>query len=476
MTYAVRVLPNRYADSVRLMAIARSLRERDGVSGCELAMGTTANLEALARLGVDADAGPTDVVIAVDGPDANALLDDAEAALAAPPAAHEARAAARPRTIAGGAAALDGANVALVSVAGEYATLEAHHALSAGMHVFLFSDHVSEADERELKERARALGLLVMGPGCGTAMLGGVGLGFANVVRRGPVGIVAAAGTGAQEAACLLDAAGVGVSQIIGVGGRDLSAAIGGLSFRSGIELLADDDETETLLLVSKPPAPEVVAELATALPRDKRVVAAFVGYDRDDAPFEIHPTIEAGAFAAAGSIAVDRTALQPAVTAGSGSLLGLYSGGSLAHEAVTILEPLLGPLAGNVGHGDDSARHRILDLGEEEYTQGRPHPMVDLTVRLDLIEQAARRDDLGCLLLDVVLGYGAHADPAAELAASLADLATRRTVIARVCGTEADPQVASRQRATLAAAGVVVTHSNAAAAALAAVAIGATA
>ena len=191
---------------------------------------------------------------------------------------------------------------------GEYAALEAHRALTAGMHVFLFSDHVSSRHEIELKRRGAERGLLVMGPGCGTAMLGGVGLGFANVVRAGPVGIVAAAGTGAQEAACLLDAAGVGVSHIIGVGGRDLSAAVGGMMFRQAMrDARAPTTQTETLLLVSKPPTPEAVDALAGAVPAGKRVVAAFVGWDGGPAPFEIHPTLEAGALAAAGAAPPDR-------------------------------------------------------------------------------------------------------------------------------------------------------------------------
>lgn len=226
MTWHVRVIPNRYADSVRLMSIARSVRARDGVARCEVGMGTPANLELLAGLGAVVDAAPGDLVIAVNGHDAatDAALAHAERELSAPE--HEAGPASaqqRSRSLALAARELDGANVALISVPGEYAALEAHRALSAGMHVFLFSDHVSVQDELELKRRGAELGLLVMGPECGTAMLGGVGLGFANVVAPGPVGIVAAAGTGAQESACLLDAAGVGVSQIIGVGGRDLS-------------------------------------------------------------------------------------------------------------------------------------------------------------------------------------------------------------------------------------------------------------
>jgi FdrA protein len=343
------------------------------------------------------------------------------------------------------------------------------------MHVFLFSDHVALRDELELKRRGAELGRLVMGPGCGTAMLGGIGLGFMNVVTAGPVGIVAAAGTGAQEAACLLEDAGTGVSQIVGVGGRDLSGDIGGLMFRQGMRMLAEDDATETLLLVSKPPAPEVVRSLAADLPAGKRVVAAFVGWDGGEAPFEVFDTLEAGALAAAGTAPADVADLEAAVDAArersaGRTLLGLFSGGSLAHEAVTLLEPALGPLAGNVGHGpaDRSGGHAVLDLGEEEYTQGRPHPMVDLDVRLGLLAEAAADPSTGCVVLDVVLGHGAHDDPASGLAEAVAAVARRAVVLARVCGTAGDPQDAGRQAAVLRDAGVLVAPSNAAAVRLA--------
>jgi FdrA protein len=457
MAWHVRVVRNRYADSVRLMGVARALRERDGISGCELGMGTPANLATLARLGARSEAEPADLVIAVDADDAAAgeALDEAERRLAETPARAEA-AEARPRTL----TAADGANVAVVSVPGDYAVLEAHRALSAGMHVFLFSDHVGEADELALKRRGAELGLLVMGPGCGTAMLGGVGLGFANTVREGPVGIVAAAGTGAQEVACLLDAAGTGVSQIVGVGGRDLSEAIGGIGFREGLRLLAADDRTETVVAVSKPPSAEAVRALADAVPAGKRVVAAFVGWPGGDAPFEVHPTLEDAALAAAGAERSAVDGLEAAVDERRGRsagrrLLALYSGGTLAHEAEGILA------------GVDA---NVLDLGDEEYTRGRPHPMVDLDLRLDRLAAAAVDEAVGCLLFDVVLGYGSHPDPAPELAAALRGC--EATVIARVCGTAADPQHAPRQAAALREAGVLVAPSNAAAARLAARAV----
>ena len=481
MSWQVKVVPNRYADSVKLMGIARQARERPGIDGCELAMGTPANLAVLEGRGVRADAGPSDLIIAVDAGDdgvAQEAVAEAESALAG--GADGGRAAGgpvqtAPRSLVAAARRVEGANVALVSVPGDYAALEAHRALTAGMHVFLFSDHVSLPDELELKRRGTELGRLVMGPGCGTAMLGGVGLGFMNVVTAGPVGIVAAAGTGAQEAACLLEDAGTGVSQIVGVGGRDLSGDIGGLMFRQGMRMLAEDDATETLLLVSKPPAPEVVRSLAADLPAGKRVVAAFVGWDGGEAPFEVFDTLEAGALAAAGTAPAEVADLEAAVDAArersaGRTLLGLFSGGSLAHEAVTLLEPALGPMAGNVGHGPAGrdGGHAVLDLGEEEYTQGRPHPMVDLDVRLGLLAEAAQDPAIGCVLLDVVLGHGAHDDPASGLAGALAEVARGAVVVARVCGTAGDPQDAGRQAQVLRDAGVVVAPSNAAAVRLA--------
>jgi FdrA protein len=432
----VRVVRNRYVDSVRLMKVAQTVRARDGVAHCDLLMGTPANLR---QLGVSVEATPADVVIAVDGPDE--ALDAAERELTATAESHEVVKAA-PRSL----ATADG-NLALISVPGEYAVLEAHRALTRDMHVFLFSDHVSVEDEIALKRRGAESGRLVMGPECGTAMLGGVGLGFANVVRRGPVGIVAAAGTGAQEASVLLDGAGSGVSQIIGVGGRDLSARVGGIMFRQGMELLAADDETETLLLISKPPDAEAARALGDVEVGGKRVLATFVGWDGGEAPFEVHPTLEAGAYAAAGG---EPPRDEGADLDGGGALLGLFSGGSLAHEAQTILGP----------------GHRILDLGEEAYTQGRPHPMVDLELRRRMLREEGPK--AGCVLLDLVLGYGSHADPAGELASTLAELARERPVIAHVCGTKADPQDAQRQETTLREAGVHVAPTNAAAARLA--------
>jgi FdrA protein len=483
VSWHVRVIANRYADSVRLMSIARAVREREGVTRCELGTGTPANLTVLAGYGARADATPGDLVIAVEAEDdaATEALAWAEQELSSRSpsdgrtSASAAMRQSRPRSLTAAARELDGANVALISVPGEYAVLEAHRALSSGMHVFLFSDHVPLEAEVELKRRGAELGLLVMGPECGTAMLGGIGLGFANVVRPGSVGIVAAAGTGAQESACLLDAAGAGVSHIVGVGGRDLSPDVGALMFRAGMHMVAADPGTDTLLLVSKSPTPDGVSAIAGDLPDGVRIIAAFVGWAGAPAPFEVYPTLEAGAAAAAGSSPPDVSELERTVDArgriASGrSLLGLYSGGSLAHEAVVLLESELGPIAGNAGHrsAQTSYGHALFDLGEAEYTRGRPHPMVDLDVRAGMLERAAEDKRVGCVLLDVVLGLASHPDPAGGLADAIRRVASDAIVIAHVCGTPGDPQDSNRQTATLTDAGAIVAPSNAAAARLA--------
>jgi FdrA protein len=465
MTWQVHTLPDRYADSVRLMGIARALRDHAGVSACEVVMGTPANLSALAALGASAEAGPGDVVVAVDGEDGlgDTVLAEVQRLLVGG-AAQSDEGPAPARTL----AAVDAANVALISVPGEYATLEAHRALTRGLHVFLFSDHVSLEDEIALKRRGAERGLLVMGPECGTAMLAGIGLGFANVVRPGPVGVVAAAGTGAQEVACLIDAAGSGVSHIIGVGGRDLSTAVGGTMVRQGLAMLARDEQTETLLLVAK--EPEALDALAGAVPDGMRAVAALVGWEGDLDGWEVHPTLEAAALAAAGAArAPDDDG--GAVQARPGRVLGLFSGGSLAHEACVVLDPLLGAVA-TEPEAIEGDGHVVVDLGTERYTQGRPHPMVDLGIRLQLLEAAAGDGRTACVLLDLVCGHGAHADPASELAGAVARAARHAAVVVRVCGTDADPQDASRQAAALRDAGAVVAPSNAAAARLAARAI----
>ena len=493
MTATAKVVADCYVDSVRLLEATRAMREAPGVDWAWALMATPANLEVLFDEGVTEGldgAAANDLVLAIKGTDEHlpAALLRAWSVLFEETTARGADGAqidARPASLDDALAAAPGANVAIVSVPGPYAALEAHKALTRGLDVLLFSDNVGVADEIDLKRRARSLGRLVMGPGAGTAVLAGVGLGFSNRVARGPVGVVAAAGTGAQEVMTLLDRWGSGVSHVIGVGGRDLSAAVGGTMTEAAIEVLDRHQETGVILLVSKPPAAEVAERLLGA-PRSKPLVAALIGLDRpvDAAPgVTVCGTLEEGAAATLG--ALDSVEPDPvgsidaevaALTTGLGPsrrrMVGLFSGGTLAYEAMVVASRHIGPVYSNTplepswglpGPGD---AHVCLDLGEEEYTRGRPHPMIDPEARVELLREQAADPTVAVVLLDVVIGDGAHPDPGAVLAPVAAELvAAGAAVVAYVLGTDRDPQGFERQRDVMRQAGCVVADTNARAA-----------
>ena len=497
MTSGLRVFRDTYVDSVMQLAASRAMNELDGVDWAAAAMATPANLRTLAEEGFSTDdlGSANDLFLAVRGRDDDVVQDALSAGADSMFASRAAGGGATPavrahRTIGRAVRELPGSNVAVVSVPGEYAALEAHEALTAGLDVLLFSDNVSIPDEVALKERAAGLGRLLMGPGAGTAMLGGVGLGYANVVRPGPVGIVAAAGTGAQEAMSLLDRWGVGVSAVIGLGGRDLSDAVDGTMAKAAIASLRADPGTDVIFLVSKPPA-ERVARAVLATADGFPLVAALVGGAADAEVGGRQPTrtLEGGALAVLDVLGVDRPDvvgdLEQRVTRAGESLdadrtliRGLFSGGTLCYESLVILGDTVGPVYSNVPL-EPSLRvpappgsHICLDLGEEEYTVGRPHPMIDPAARLEMLDEQASDPAVAVVLLDVVLGYGSHEDPASELAPACARAVQQGVVVvAYVLGTQSDPQDYARQREILRRAGCIVTE-TAARASLAAAAV----
>lgn len=479
-----------YFDSVFLMSVSAELGELEGLEKGHVVLATPANRQLLLAEGFDVghELGPTDLVVALRAEGAGALekaalrLDE----LLTTRVQEKAEAgAARPVGLEGALEALPGANVALISVPGEYAAYEARKALAAGLHVMLFSDNVSVEDEIALKEQALKDRLLLMGPDCGTAILGGVGLGFANAVRRGPVGLVGASGTGLQEVSCLLDRAGAGVSQALGTGGRDLSEAVGARTTLLAIDVLAADPETKVLVVISKPPA-EAVAEkvLARLAEAGKPAVVHFVGQReagrRGGVVFA--PDLEATALAAAALATGREPAFEaPGLPAGlldrerSGKapeqrhLRALYTGGTLAAEALALLEPDLGEIPNNL-HGEAApGGHLVLDLGADEFTRGRPHPMIDPSPRIERLFLEGNDPTVSVILLDVVIGTGSHPDPAGAMVPALEEARQkaearggRLSVVASVTGTDADAQHRAAQVARLERAGAVVLPSNA--------------
>ena len=525
-----------YRDSVALLAVSARLAASAGVSRASVAMATPANVAAAVDAGAAGplDAGPSDVLVLVvaDSEEAaDAALADGLAALTAtidPAVGGSGSGGEEPATcIADALARSSGGHapsVALISVPGPFAAAEARKALDAGLHVMIFSDNVAVEAEVALKALGRSRGLLVMGPDCGTAILDGTPLAFANVVRRGPVGLVGASGTGLQEVSTQLDRLGIGVSQLIGTGGRDLSPAVGGSSTLDALLLLGADPATQVVVLVSKPPDAAVarrVLEVAGSL--GKPVVAVMLGTDvAAVAPAGVYgaatlaeaarlaarlaeaPAADRGGFVATGlggpiaaipggpdaaglAAALGGAAVTAATAAASAHgvgddrprrwLRGLFSGGTLGYEAQLVLRGLGVTVASNapapgsvrLGAGAGLEGHVVVDLGADEFTDGHPHPMIDPATRDRWVAEALEDPTVAVVLLDVVLGHGASGDPLAGLLPLLVARRSGPDVVVHVCGTDADPVPRRAVVDALRRAGALVAPSNAAAAELAA-------
>ena len=496
-----------YFDSVALMQVAKRLNAMPGVIDSAVVMATAENKGIIKASGLLTPevqrAGDSDLAIAVSAKTPAAL----EAALAEaqglldrkPPAA-----AGADRKAAGldeAAAALDGANLAVISVAGRFAGGLADDCLRKGLNVLLFSDNVPVETEVALKKTASSRGLLVMGPDCGTAIINGPPLAFANAVNRGNIGVVAASGTGAQEVTALISNEGAGISQCIGTGGRDVKEAVGAITFIQALRMLAADENTGVILLVGKPPAPAVLKKILAEVRKVKKpVVAVLLGGEiREKVKDDFYPakTLEEAAYKAAclgkglplsrareliydGNVKAEALARKEAAKKKKSRFLrGLFSGGTFVSEAQVILPEFAGEVRSNAPLDkrlrlENSMRlsgHAVVDLGEDEFTVGRPHPMIDFSLRNKLILSEAAKPEVSVLLLDLVLGYGSNLKPLEDILPALSGAfkANRElSVVASVTGTEKDPQVRSKVVRALEAAGVLVMPSNAGACRLA--------
>jgi FdrA protein len=469
-----------YYDSVVLMQLQRDLAAMPGVQDAGVVMATEANRELLAASGLlpDATTNPEaaaakadDLLIVVKGDQKSAV----DQALKQVDTLLQRRRSAtsqsfRPRSLAVAAKSLPDARWVLISVPGRYAAGVAREALDLGKHVFLYSDNVSIEEEVELKQIGRERGLIVMGPDCGTAIINGIGLGFANRVRSGDIGLVGASGTGLQAITSEIHNLGGGISQAIGTGGRDLKAKVGAITAGQAMAMLAKDERTKVILLVSKPPAPSVVTRLlATAQNIGKPVVVNLIGYPipgRQLGNLHFVSTLYDAAELAVQLSNIEVAELAEPCTPLAGYLRGLFSGGTIAYEVLLGLQAILSPLYSNIPVREDqrlesvlkSVGHTILDLGEDEFTQGRLHPMMDNDLRLRRMRQELEDPQVGLIMLDVVLGAGSHPDPATELSPAIAEAKKHgKKVVVIVVGTDDDPQDLLRQIEGLMAAGATV-------------------
>lgn len=501
MKVKYKVFSNLYQDSVSLMQISAQISTLPGVQQASVVMGTPTNLEQLkdANFGNDITAGPNDLVIAVMGEDdsCDEALSLAEQRLTSKPAEDNGNGIYAPEMVSLEMALehAPDANLALISVPGDYAAAEAIKALNLGMNVMMFSDNVSIAQEKAIKMLAHARNRIVMGPDCGTAIINGIPLGFANVVRRGEIGVVGASGTGLQEVTCRIDQQGAGISQALGTGGHDLSEEIGGISMLFGLDALAQDETTRVIVLISKPPSPVVAQRiLERAQTAGKPVVVNFLG--ADPATVAHANVIAATTLASAADAAVallnglspvekeaelaaeDLTMLQQACQSLSTQrqdIRGVFAGGTFCYEAQLICQQTgfaassNTPVAGNQRLENlwQSHNHTLIDMGDDDFTRGKPHPMIDPTLRNQRLLAELNDPQTAVVLFDLVLGYGASDAPASELLEQLAhiDKSSAPVLIAHVCGTEADPQQRSQQVAALRDAGVIIADCNAQAA-----------
>ena len=502
----VTIEKERYYDSVFLMLISKEVEALPGVNSATAALATPSNIENLTRIGFTSPellaAGPNDLVVAIDA-DNEQSITAAQARVEEMLTEKKQEASSegtRPSTLSSAIDSLPGANLALISVPGQYAAREARVALRKNLHVMLFSDNVSLEDEVALKDEAVEKGLLMMGPDCGTAIINGAPLGFANAVRRGSIGIVGASGTGIQEISSLIDRYGGGISQAIGTGGRDLHEEVGGRMMLFGIDALATDTDTSVIVVVSKAPAQSVANTVIGRLEKlDKPVIVQFIG--EEALPPQGNVTF-AQSLAAAARIACEKAGVKiesesegdahiEQIAASESEkmsqqqrrLVGLFGGGTLAQEAWHLLSAGGERIYSNVAldkdlkiAGDEMVDgHVLLDLGDDIFTRGKPHPMIEPSLRDEHVYALTGDTSVAVLLLDLVLGYGAHPDPAAGLAAAIAQVKRAfvnrggyLSVVASITGTAADPQSYSQQRATLEGAGAIVMGSNGAAARLA--------
>jgi FdrA protein len=502
-------IPNTYKDSVFLMKVSGKAKDCEGVTMASAMMATQRNKDLMRASGLGTEgldaAQADDLVVSVSGGTeaaVNKALELVQGWLneSLVSEKNDDRTQEKPVRLEQ-LLTHEKYNFALISVAGDYAGYEAAKAISAEMNVMIYSDNISKPVERKLKQMADERGLLVMGPDCGTAIIQGVPMGFANQVRRGSIGVVGASGTGIQEVTCLIDALGGGISQAIGTGGRDLQEEIGGLTCLAALRLLAESADTQVVVLISKPPSPSVRARVCECIGQlRKRIVVHYVGCE-DYTPERKAGAVPAATLEAAAMRAVEidkgekpgeanqmdvdaytalleKTFKRSANITGDGYLRAIYGGGTLCYESlVTVKRGLPGGLVQSNLHftevyplaGDSPAAHAFWDMGDDEFTVGRPHPMIDPELKNSRIEAAVADPAVSVVLFDNVLGFGSHEDPAGTAARAVIAGRNRRNndvfVIASVCGTDSDRPSRRDQLEKLTAAGVTVLPSNAQAA-----------
>lgn len=486
MLYTI-IKGNTYQDSIVLMLLSQKLSAMEGVNKASVMMGTPANKDIFKGSGLGTpeleDASANDIVIVIDTDDESKVdeVDQAvETELAGGSGSDDSQKSSEAHNWKRALELANNPNLALISIPGTYAAMEAENALRNGLHVFMFSDNVPKEDEVRLKELAHEKGLFVMGPDCGTGIIHSVPLAFTNTVAQGDIGVVGASGTGIQEVTTIVDRMGKGVTNAIGTGGRDLSTEVGAITMLDSIKALNQDPKVKVITVISKPPAKEVQEKVESVLRSiDKPVVALFLGAKpeyQEDAIYHAY-TLEEAAVASVQLSNGETVDFKPSTIEGLSvdfdanqkGIKAYYSGGTLASEAAMMIRHSLGEEeVKDEGFTYKSTSHEVIDLGDDMYTQGKPHPMIDPEKRIEKLETSADSEDTAVIMLDNVIGYGSHADMASELAPTIKRITDKAkseerslVVLATVVGTDKDAQGYDKQRQILEEAGAILCDTN---------------
>lgn len=479
-----------YQDSVVLMLLTNEISTIEGVKKVSIMMATPANKDIFKQSGLDTEelmaATANDMVVVADVDDEamlDVIMENVDAFLKKQSTSNNASKGSE--SVKSWDKALDklpDANLAVISIPGAYAALEADRALDQGLNVFMFSDNVTIEDEKALKEKAHAKGLSVMGPDCGTGIIQGVPIAFTNSVSKGSIGIIGASGTGIQELTTIIDRLGEGVNNAIGTGGRDLSTTVGGITMMDMIDAMEKDETVKVLIVISKPPAQAVREKISARLSGfSKPVITLFLGekpeyheenfyhtYTLDEAA-RLAVSLVRGKEVPEATVDVDESEFYKAED--NKTIKAYYSGGTLANEAAMLIKDALNvtdPPEDIEGYMLQLDGNIVVDLGDDAYTQGKPHPMIDPAKRIECMQEAVDDESTGVILLDIMLGYGSHPDMAGALLPTIkelqakADAANRKVFfVATVCGTRRDYQGYDEAVNKLKDAGVIVCENN---------------
>ncbi|GAB0167822.1 acyl-CoA synthetase FdrA [Lysinibacillus sp. CTST325] len=488
MLYTI-IKENTYKDSIVLMLLSNKLSAIDGVNKVSIMMGTPANKDIFKSSGLGTDelekAKPNDIVIVVDTDQeekVGEVKEEVEVALKGESDSQDASKGQEAHNWKRALELANNPNLALISIPGQYAAMEAENALNEGLHVFMFSDNVAKEDEAKLKQKAHEKGLLVMGPDCGTALIHGVPLAFTNNVNEGDIGIVGASGTGIQEVTTIIDRYGKGVTNALGTGGRDLSTEVGAITMLDSIKALNQDPKVKVITVISKPPADEVKRKVLNVLRNiDKPVVTLFLGDKPSYQEENIYHayTLEEAAVVAVQLSNGDQPNFEPTTAENVNVLLkesqvgikGYYSGGTLATEAAMLVRDAFKDTITeekNDRYILKTKNHEIIDLGDDEYTKGKPHPMIDPEKRIEMLEKSVNDPETAVIMIDNVIGNGGHEDMAGELAPTIKRLldnahqnGRQLAVLATVVGTAQDIQGYDKQIDTLKESGAIICKTN---------------